>query len=294
MTRCRKREGIGELAQEQNVSSTGQIATEARWLDLHFEAEREIYEEIVNSVGIEPGWHVLDAGSGSGSFIPLLANLVGERGRITALDHARENVETLRERLEASPQVCPVEPLAGSLLDIPLPDNAVDAVWVGNVLMYFTDDELLRVLAEFNRVTRPGGLIAAKEGDQNLLTFSPLPVNLLRELRPPAPVPPLITGVFRARQNLHWFRDAGFEDVRQWTVLTERNAPLDQIYHDFIGNVLKNMAQGRMAHDPDLSNETRAWLEAQQDPSSTDALINHPQFSFCAGHVVTIGRAPQV
>ncbi|MEZ4522168.1 MAG: hypothetical protein R3A46_11080 [Thermomicrobiales bacterium] len=42
-----------------------------------------------------------------------------------------------------------------------------------------------------------------------------------------------------------------------------------------------------------MSDEARVWLEAQQDPESVDALVNHPHFSYCGGHVVTIGRVPE-
>ncbi|MEZ4522167.1 MAG: class I SAM-dependent methyltransferase [Thermomicrobiales bacterium] len=75
-----------------------------------------------------------------GSFIPYLAELVGPQGKVTALDHAPENIEVVQKRLEASPQSCPVEPLQGGILDAPLPDNAVDAVWLANVLMYFVEE----------------------------------------------------------------------------------------------------------------------------------------------------------
>ncbi|HEY7908831.1 MAG TPA: hypothetical protein VIC60_08140, partial [Thermomicrobiales bacterium] len=53
------------------ASSTGQLMTGSEWLDVHFEASRPEYEAMLRSVGLQPGWHVLDAGSGSGSYLPL-------------------------------------------------------------------------------------------------------------------------------------------------------------------------------------------------------------------------------
>lgn len=273
------------------TTSTGQHLTDATWLDVHFEAEWENYVQIVRSVGIEPGWHVLDAGCGGGSFIPFLAELVGPEGKVTALDHAPENIEAVKQRLETSPQASQVDPVVGGLLDIPLPDDSVDAVWLANVLMYFVEDELPPVLAELQRVTRPGGLIAAKE-PEGRPPFTPLPVELLRELTPLPPIPPRIPGALHSRENLFFFRDVGFEDVRQWTVNSEFNAPLSPIQQRFLGNLIKGMAAARLADDPDLSDGARAWLEQQQHPESDAALINHPHFSYCGGHVVTIGRVP--
>ncbi len=275
----------------EHTTSTGQHATDATWLDVHFEAERENYVQNVQSVGIEPGWHVLDAGCGSGSFIPYLSELVGEEGKIIALDHAPENIEAVRQRLEASPQPCPVEPLQGSILDIPLANDTVDAIWLANVLMCFVDDELPPVLSELQRVTRPGGLIAAKESDARP-PFTPLPMELLRELTPLPPIPPRIPGALHSRQNLFFFREAGLEDVSQRTVVSEFSTPLAPIQHQFLGNMITTMASARLADDPNLSEGAREWLEQQQSSTSDNALVNHPHFSYCGGHVVTVGRVP--
>ena len=277
------------MVKERGVS-TGQTATDARWLDLHFEADREIYTRIVQSVGLQPGWHVLDAGTGSGSFVPLLADLVGPTGRITALDHDRNNIAALRTKLAASPPACEVETVVSSLASIPIDSQTVDAVWVANVLMYFTDDELPGILAELQRIIKADGLLAAKESDQHLLTFAPLPMEVLREVRPPAPVPPRIPGIFRSRQNIHHFRAAGLRDVRQWTVLNERHAPLDDLTRAFASDALRGMSRARLESDPHLTPAARAWLQDQLDPESQRALVNHPQFSLCEAHVVTTGR----
>jgi ubiquinone/menaquinone biosynthesis C-methylase UbiE len=272
-------------------STTGQTATKPTWLDLHFEFDREIYTGIAQSVGLQPGWHVLDAGTGSGGFIPVLADLVGPAGRVTALDHDADNINAVRTKLATSPPICEVETVISTLAEIPIDDQTVDAVWVANVLMYFADDELPGILAELLRVIRPGGLLAAKESDQHLLTFAPLPVDILRDVRPPSPMPPRIPGGFRSRQNIHYFRAAGLRDVRQWTVLNEQHAPLDDLTRAFAASALQGMSGARLESDPHLTPAARAWLEDQLDPDSERALVNHPQFSLCEAHVVTTGSA---
>lgn len=99
------------------ASSTGQIVTESSWLDLHFEAMRPEYERAVRSVGIEPGWRVLDAGCGGGSFLPLLAEAVGPGGKVTASDLDPGNVATVQRRVAESPLACPVEATSADLRD---------------------------------------------------------------------------------------------------------------------------------------------------------------------------------
>lgn len=60
----------------EHGSSTGHALADAGWLDLHFEACRQEYESAARSVGIQPGWRALDAGAGSGGFLPVRAELV--------------------------------------------------------------------------------------------------------------------------------------------------------------------------------------------------------------------------
>ena len=277
------------MATDETVNSAGQALTDSGWLDLHFEAERPTYEKIVRSVGIRPGWHVLDAGCGGGSFIRLLTELVGPTGSITAIDHASENVQSVRQRLEASPAECRVEAEVGSILSLPLADNSVDAVWIANVLMYLSDDEVETALSECRRVTRPGGLIAAKEQDGRMNQLSPVPVELLRELGRPQPLPPPVPFVLRSRQNIHFFRDIGITDVRQRIEVSDWYAPLNEIQLRFANYVMPRLAGARLELEPPKSAAARKWLEAQLDPTSPDAVINHPRFSVISGHVVTTG-----
>lgn len=78
---------------ESTKTSTGHELTESAYLDSHFEAMRPEYEAMIRSVGFQTGWRVLDAGCGGGSFLPLLAELVGTTGRISAIDLAPEHIE---------------------------------------------------------------------------------------------------------------------------------------------------------------------------------------------------------
>src|SRR3712207_7490508 len=57
---------------------------------------------MLSSVGIAPGWRVLDAGCGSGSYLSLLAGIVGPLGYVQALDLASDNVALVEERFAAS------------------------------------------------------------------------------------------------------------------------------------------------------------------------------------------------
>ena len=88
---------------------------------------------------------VLDLGAGTGK---LTTRLV-ERGlHVIAVDPIAEMLDMLRTALPETPA------LLGSAEQIPLPDNAVDAVLVAQAWHWFDPE---RAVAEVARVLRPGG-----------------------------------------------------------------------------------------------------------------------------------------
>jgi arsenite methyltransferase len=111
-----------------HAASTGQELTGAAWLDVHFDACRPEYEAMLRSVGLQPGWRVLDAGCGSGGFLPLIAQAVGPDGTIAALDLAPDNVAIVERRATAWGFATPVTARVGSILTLPYADDAFDAV----------------------------------------------------------------------------------------------------------------------------------------------------------------------
>jgi arsenite methyltransferase len=90
------------------TSSTGHEASAAGWLDLHFESARPEYEDALRQVGIQPGWHVLDAGCGGGSFLPLIAEETGPTGSVAAIDLAPENIARARSLTDRLPSPPPI------------------------------------------------------------------------------------------------------------------------------------------------------------------------------------------
>ena len=96
---------------------------------------------------------VLDAGCGSGS---LLFKIAGIGYMAHGVEQSKEYVEILRKRVKSSGTSNIAHIKHGSVVDIPYPDNAFDAVVSGEVLEHITDDT--RAIMEFYRVLRPGGI----------------------------------------------------------------------------------------------------------------------------------------
>ncbi|HUZ02768.1 MAG TPA: methyltransferase domain-containing protein [Thermomicrobiaceae bacterium] len=280
------------MAQQPDTTafSTGQVMAAADWLDVHFEAARPEYTATVRSAGFQPGWRVLDAGCGGGSFLPLLADLVGPSGQLAALDLAPENVAAVRARAAALDLAAPLEAEAGSVTVVPYPDDAFDGLWCANVTQYLTDDELVAALMEFRRVVRPGGLIAIKDSDVSLAR---LPSG------EPGLVPRLFealdrAGSAQAHGNLRgpelraFLRRTGLSGAWLRTILMERWSPYSPIEREYIRTLIATFAGA--AEGVELSAaEGREWARLRDRGV---AVLDDPGHYYRMGDVLAVGTVP--
>ena len=278
---------------DEHTTSTGHRLSDAGFLDLHFEIQRQEYEQLVQDTGFEPGWHVLDAGCGAGSFLPLIADQVGPNGKLTAMDLAPENVEITSERVEDWGLSNVIDVREGSILALPYEDDAFDAVWCANVSQYLSDEELDRSLREFVRVTRPGGLIAIKETAATFSTFEPAP-----------PAAKHLVAAAAARQGgasangalrswrLHGFLErAGLRDVQQRTTLAELRAPLADL--ERLGMSKSLAMHAELAAGLKLPSEYKDFWDKQRNPESPNSILNDPKFYFAEGLTLAVGTVPE-
>ena len=108
----------------------------------------EAIEWLRDELGLREGRTVLDLGAGTGK----LTRQLRETGATVV---AVEPGDAMRAQLERA--VPDVEALRGSAEGIPLPDDSVDAITVGQAFHWFRHDE---ALPEMHRVLRPGGGVA--------------------------------------------------------------------------------------------------------------------------------------
>jgi ubiquinone/menaquinone biosynthesis C-methylase UbiE len=210
-----------------HAASTGLGFTHRSIVDAHFEACAGSYRATLDAAGIQPGWTVLDAGCGTGAFLPWLAELVGPEGRICAVDLAPENVAFAAARMTAQDARCTLEIRVGDLLRLDYPDDTFDAVWCANTTQYLDDEELLRGLGEFGRVVRPGGTVAVKDLDAGLIAVRPGdPFQFSDFFRRAAERPGYARQLMRTGELYRWLDQAGLTSVRQHSLLIEHFAPL--------------------------------------------------------------------
>jgi SAM-dependent methyltransferase len=110
---------------------------------------------------LRPGLSVLDVGSGPGTITVDLAQRVAP-GRVTALETSEATLELTRD--EAARRGCTtVDFLVGDVQALELPDACFDVVHAHQVLQHVADP--VAALREMIRVCRPGGVVAARDGD---------------------------------------------------------------------------------------------------------------------------------
>lgn len=114
-------------------------------------------EEIIKQSNIQKAMKIADFGCGAGYFSIPLAKMVGEEGRIYALDildTALESVQS-RAKLEGLFNVetkrCNLEESSGSKLE----DNSVDLTWLANIL--FQSSKKTDIIKEAKRILKKGG-----------------------------------------------------------------------------------------------------------------------------------------
>ncbi len=113
-------------------------------------------EDTLKEVGIKPGFHILDYGCGSGSYTIPSAQLVGNSGKVYALDvHplAVKQVQSAANKRSLSNIETILSDCATGL-----PDMCLDVVLLYDTFHGLSEPD--KVLAELHRVLKPDGILS--------------------------------------------------------------------------------------------------------------------------------------
>ncbi|MGP8024503.1 MAG: class I SAM-dependent methyltransferase [Methanobacterium sp.] len=132
----------------------------------HSRSTRDILsaDKVLSTAGLQFGDVFLDAGCGDG-FISITASfLVGEDGKVYAIDVYPESIELVKKDVQKN-GINNLEAIVADLThEIPLIDDAVDLCVMANVLHGFVEnDKLDEVLTEIKRVIKLGGIFSVVE-----------------------------------------------------------------------------------------------------------------------------------
>lgn len=216
---------------------------------------------------LRPNMHILDVGCGPGTITADFAALVPE-GQVTGLEYAPDVLQQARETA-AGRGVKNIQFVVGDVHALDFPDDTFDVVHVHQLLQHVPNP--VQALREMRRVTKPGGIVAAREADFSTMIWYPEADGLgaWRDL---------FVRVARSRggepdagRRLHaWAHDAGF-DRASITATTSSwcfHAPKDRAWWSGMWadrTLLSPFAQaavdGGHATDAELAKLAQAWRE---------------------------------
>ncbi len=227
---------------------------------------------------LAPGLELLDVGCGPGNITVDLARRV-RPGHTIGIDRATEIVDAARAAAIASGDA-DVEFRTADVYALPFADGSFDVVHAHQVLQHLSDP--VAALREMRRVCRPDGVVAARDGDYEAMTWFPARGGLARWLE-------LYCAIARGndaepdagRWLLHWAREAGFSEVRSsasaWCFATpEDRAWWGGLWADRITvSALADQAVARgLASRADLDAISDDWRDWAAQPDGWFAVLH--------------------
>ena len=149
----------GQSGQSEGINDSYKSANlrVEEWVQ-RFEVEgREAYDlrhQIVDAIGLKPGQSVADVGAGTGLFIPLLAEKVGSKGVVYAVDISPRFIEHIQKKI-ADAKLDQVKTVLSNERSVALPPCSADVVFSSDAyhhFVYYQD-----MLASISRALKPGG-----------------------------------------------------------------------------------------------------------------------------------------
>ena len=135
-------------------------------------------QKIVPALNIQPGINIADFGVGAGYFAVLLADAVGDKGRVYAIDIQEELLTKARSHDHGRHDN--IEFLLGDLEErggSTLADNTVDMVVLSNTLFQFENRP--GGLTEAHRILKPGGRLVLIDWSESFDGLGPQPEHVI-------------------------------------------------------------------------------------------------------------------
>jgi ubiquinone/menaquinone biosynthesis C-methylase UbiE len=152
-------DGIGKFYMEREIAQV--MGHEgAGWLERPEREKEEHPAKLIKALKIKEGDVVADIGAGSGYHAFRMAPLVGEKGKILAVDIQPEMLALIRQKMKTT-KVSNIEPVLGTIDDPKLPANSVDMILMVDVYHEFSHP--YEMTLAMLKALKPGGRLVFVE-----------------------------------------------------------------------------------------------------------------------------------
>ncbi|MFW9988341.1 MAG: class I SAM-dependent methyltransferase, partial [Candidatus Odinarchaeota archaeon] len=111
-------------------------------------------ESILREYGIKSGQNILDFGCGSGVYSVIASKIIGDKGKIYALDYDENPLEELSDKIK-NQNISNIEVIKTSKeISVPLNSNSIDIVLMYDVYHLLDKDERVNLLNEIYRILK--------------------------------------------------------------------------------------------------------------------------------------------
>ena len=142
----------------------------------HGRSSKEILDanRVLSAIRLKKGDVFLDAGSGDGYISLAASKIVGEEGKVYAVDVWEESINAFKEDIEKK-EIKNIEAQVADITQkIPVEDESIDILYMGNVLHGFVENnEVESVMKEIQRVIKHEGSFAVVEFKKEESTHGP-------------------------------------------------------------------------------------------------------------------------
>ncbi len=117
-------------------------------------------DQVMDAIGVKPGWVVSEIGAGRGRYVVQLAVRVGENGKVFAEDINSGSLRYLAARCERG-GLKNVETIVGSVTDPKLPEGELDLIFIISSYHHFADP--IALLRNARPALKSTGIVAIGE-----------------------------------------------------------------------------------------------------------------------------------
>lgn len=152
-------DGIGKFYMGREIAHVMGFQA-AGWLERREREKEEEPAKLIKALEIKPGMVIADVGAGSGFHTFLMSPLVGEKGKILAVDIQPQMLALIKEKAKKQ-NVKNVELVKGTATDPKLPAGEVDLILMVDV--YHEFDHPYEMAEKMVAALKPGGRLAFVE-----------------------------------------------------------------------------------------------------------------------------------